>query len=122
MNFSFLAAAICEKDEICGFKQSIQVRYMVQNHCMNIIYQCSLTNCFKFTVSVSLNLQVKATCVFLIIIFQTSLQQYLRLTTTSMEKDTLIKYKKVSVICEKSGPIITNYNTLLIQLKAKPFV
>ncbi len=39
MNFSFLAAAIWEKDEICGFNQSIQVRYMVQNHCMNIIYQ-----------------------------------------------------------------------------------
>jgi hypothetical protein len=39
MNFSFLAAAICEKDEIWGFKQSIQVWYMVQNHCMNIIHQ-----------------------------------------------------------------------------------
>jgi len=46
MNFSFLAAAICEKDEICGFKQSIQVRYMVQNHCMNIIYQsCVVMPC-----------------------------------------------------------------------------
>jgi hypothetical protein len=46
MNFSFLAAAICEKDEIWGFKQSIQMWYMVQNHCMNIIHQsCVVMPC-----------------------------------------------------------------------------
>jgi hypothetical protein len=42
MNFSFLAAAICEKDEIWGFRQSSHVRCMVQNHCMNIIHQSSV--------------------------------------------------------------------------------
>jgi hypothetical protein len=46
MNFSILAAAICEKDAIWGFKQSIQVWYMVQNHCMNIIHQsCVVMPC-----------------------------------------------------------------------------
>jgi hypothetical protein len=58
MNFSFLAAAICEKDEIWGFKQSIQVRYMVQNHHMNTIHQsrvvmpCNLWEPFSPVLSV----------------------------------------------------------------------
>jgi hypothetical protein len=42
MSISFLAAAIFEKDEIWGFRQSIQVWNMVQNHCMNIIHQSSV--------------------------------------------------------------------------------
>jgi hypothetical protein len=64
-------------------------------------------------------LQVKNTNVFLIIIFRVGLQPYLGLTTTSMTKDILIKHKEVAIICEESGPIITNYCALIIQPKSK---
>jgi hypothetical protein len=31
---------------------------------------------------------------------------YLKLTTTSMKRNTLIKHKEAGVICKESGPII----------------
>jgi hypothetical protein len=37
-----------------------------------------------------------------------------------MIRDTLIKHKEVVVIYEESGPIVANYNALIIQLKSKP--
>jgi len=37
-----------------------------------------------------------------------------------MARDVFIKHKKVLVICEESGPIIANYNTLITQPKSKP--
>ncbi len=37
-----------------------------------------------------------------------------------MTKDTLIKHKKVAMICEENGKVITNYNALIIQPKSKP--
>jgi hypothetical protein len=64
-------------------------------------------------------LQVKATDVFFIIIFRVGLQSYLRLATTGVAKDTLIKHKEVTMICEESGPIITNYNVMIIHPKSK---
>jgi hypothetical protein len=36
-----------------------------------------------------------------------------------MARDTFIKHKEVVIICEESGPIITNYNILIIQQKFK---
>jgi hypothetical protein len=65
------------------------------------------------------SLQVKAIDVFLTIIFKASLQPYLRLTITSMARDTFIKHKEVAMIYEESGPIITNYNVLITQLESK---
>ncbi len=56
---------------------------------------------------------MKATNVFLTIIFRASLQPYLRLATTSMMRDTLIKHKEAIVIYEESGPVIANYNVLI---------
>jgi hypothetical protein len=50
-------------------------------------------------------LQVTTTHVFLTIIFQANLLPYLKLTTTSMNKDTLIEHKETIVVCEESGPI-----------------
>jgi len=37
-----------------------------------------------------------------------------------MARDTLIKHKKVAIICEESGSIIANYNALIIHPKSKP--
>jgi hypothetical protein len=58
---------------------------------------------------------VKTIDVFLIIIFRVGLQPYLKLAMKSMMRDTLIKHKEVIVIYEESGPVITNYNTLITQ-------
>jgi hypothetical protein len=58
-------------------------------------------------------LQVKATNVFLITIFIASLQPYLKITMSSMARDTLIKHKEVAVTYEKYGPVIANYNALI---------
>jgi hypothetical protein len=63
---------------------------------------------------------VKVIDVFLIIIFKAGLQPYLRLATTGMRRDTLIKHKEVVMICEESGSIIANYNVLITRLKSKP--
>ncbi len=46
-------------------------------------------------------LQVKAINVFLTTIFRAGLQPYLRLTTTCMVRNTLMKHKEVVVICEE---------------------
>ncbi len=56
---------------------------------------------------------------FLTSIFKISLQPYLKLATNSMMRDTMIKNKKVAVICEKNGSIIANYNALITQLESK---
>jgi hypothetical protein len=64
-------------------------------------------------------LQVKTINVLLTIIFKTSLQPYLILATIGMAKDAFIKHKEV-VICEESGPVIENYNALIIQLESIP--
>jgi hypothetical protein len=53
-------------------------------------------------------LKVLATNVFLTNIFKASLLPYLRLTTISMKRNTLIKHKEVVVVCEESGPINLN--------------
>jgi hypothetical protein len=37
-----------------------------------------------------------------------------------MTRNTLIKHKEVAVICEGSGLVIANHNTLITQLKSKP--
>jgi hypothetical protein len=37
-----------------------------------------------------------------------------------MGKDILIKHKEATMICEESGLVIANYNTLLTQLETKP--
>ncbi len=63
---------------------------------------------------------MKVIDVFLTTIFRASLQPYLRLVTTCMTSDTLIKHKEIVVICEESGPTISNYNALIIQPKSKP--
>jgi hypothetical protein len=62
---------------------------------------------------------MKATDVFLTIIFRESLQPYLILAITGMIKDTLIKHKEAVVICDENGLIITNYNALITQPKSK---
>jgi hypothetical protein len=36
-----------------------------------------------------------------------------------MTRNTLIKHKETTIICEESGLIITNYNALLTQLESK---
>ncbi len=36
-----------------------------------------------------------------------------------MMRDTLIKHKEPTLICEESGPNIANYNVLIIQLESK---
>ncbi len=64
-------------------------------------------------------MQIKAIDVFLTIIFRANLQPYLILTTTSMARDTFIKHKEATTICEKNGLVITNYNALIIHPKSK---
>jgi len=62
---------------------------------------------------------MKATDVFLITIFRASLQPYLKLVTIYMTRDTLIKHKEATIICEESGQVIANYNILITQPKFK---
>jgi hypothetical protein len=62
---------------------------------------------------------VKVTNVFLTTIFKIGLQPYFRLATSCMTRDILIKHKEAIVICEESGPVITNYNVLITQLESK---
>jgi hypothetical protein len=62
---------------------------------------------------------VKVTNVFLTTIFKVGLQPYLRLITSGMIRDTLIKHKETAIICEESGPVMANYNTLITQLESK---
>jgi hypothetical protein len=71
-------------------------------------------------------LQVKTTNGFLTTIFKISLLSYLKLTTTNMMGNTLIKHKEIIVPCEESGFVGLNYNVLLSTLEAniifKPLV
>jgi hypothetical protein len=64
-------------------------------------------------------LQVKVIDVFFTTIFRTGLQPHLKLTTTDMTRDTFIKHKEATMICEENGLIITNYNALLAQPESK---
>ncbi len=57
-------------------------------------------------------LQVKATYVFLTIVFKVGLLPYLWLTTIGVKCDTLIKHKVIVIVYEESGPINVNYNVL----------
>jgi hypothetical protein len=47
-------------------------------------------------------------------------QPYLKLARTCMTRNTLIKHKEVTTICEESGSVIANYNVLITQPKSKP--
>ncbi len=47
------------------------------------------------------------------------MQPYLKLTT-SMTINTFIKHNESTLIYEKNGLIIANYNALIIQLESKP--
>jgi uncharacterized membrane protein len=62
-------------------------------------------------------LHVKAIDIFFTIVFKASLLPYLRLTTISMKKNTLIQHKEIVVICEESGPISLSYNVILNTLE-----
>jgi len=62
-------------------------------------------------------LHVKTIDIFLTIVFKASFLPYLRLIITSMKKNTLIKHKKIVVICEESGPISLSYNVILNRLE-----
>ncbi len=64
-------------------------------------------------------LQVKATDVFLTIIFKVGLQPYLILTTSGVVRDILIEHKEVTFICEESGSVIANYIALITHPKLK---
>ncbi len=55
-------------------------------------------------------------------IFKVGLLPYLRLIITSMKKNTLIKHKEATVICEESGHVNLNYNVLLITLEVNTMV
>ncbi len=37
-----------------------------------------------------------------------------------MTRDTFIKHKEATMICEESGPVIANYNALITQLESNP--
>jgi hypothetical protein len=37
-----------------------------------------------------------------------------------MVRDSFIKHKEVVVICEENGPVMANYNALIIHPKSKP--
>jgi hypothetical protein len=63
-------------------------------------------------------LQVRATIVFLTIVFKVTLLPYLKLATTCMKRNTLIEHKEVIIVCEESGHVSMNYNVLLTTLEA----
>jgi len=62
---------------------------------------------------------MKVTNVFLTMVFKTSLQPYLKVATTCMTRNTLIKHKEVVMIYEKNGWVIVNYNVLITQSESK---
>jgi hypothetical protein len=78
--------------------------------CVEVYYECllKLANC----------LQVRATYVFITTVFKANLLPYLRLTTASMKKSTLIKHKEAAIVCEESGHVSLSYNVLLTTLEA----
>ncbi len=90
----------------------MQLRSIQQQiaECVEVYYECIL--------KIKNYLQVKATNVFLTIVFKTSLLPYLSLATTCMNRDTLIEHKEVVIVCEESGPISLSYNVLLTTPKA----
>jgi hypothetical protein len=57
--------------------------------------------------------------VFLTTICKASFQPYIRLSTTSMAKNTLIKHKEVAIIYEENKLVIINYNALITHLESK---
>jgi len=71
-------------------------------------------------------LQFKTTYVFLTIVFKVGLLLYLRLTSTSINKNTLIEHKEVAVICKENGHVNMNYNVILttpkVNVGVKPIV
>jgi hypothetical protein len=89
------------------FKNLQQVNEQVE-----VYYECLL--------KLANYLQVKVIDVFFITIFTIGLQPNLRLATTHITRDTIIKHKETIVICEKNGLIIANYNILIIHPKSNP--
>ncbi len=77
---------------------------------VEVYYECllKLTNYVK----------VRSTNVFLTVVIKASLLPYLRLTTTSMERNTLIEHKEAIIVCEESGLVSMSYNVLLTTPKA----
>jgi hypothetical protein len=59
---------------------------------------------------------------FLTIIFVTCLQPNLILTIIGMVRDTFIKHKEATIICEESGLVITNYNALITNPQSKSVI
>jgi hypothetical protein len=58
-------------------------------------------------------IHVKATYVFITIVFRVGLLPHLRLVIETMKRDTLIEHKEAIVVCEESGPISLSYDVLL---------
>jgi hypothetical protein len=59
---------------------------------------------------------MKATYVCFITIFRAGLQPYLKLATTYMRRDTLIKHKEIATICEETGSIIHQKKNMYFRL------
>jgi len=47
---------------------------------------------------------------------------FFTLETISLTRNIMIKHKEAIVICEKSGPVIINYNVIITQLDSKPVI
>jgi hypothetical protein len=88
--------------QLCNIQQLTTERVEVYYECL-----LKLTNC----------LQVITIDVFFTIVFKASLLPYLKLAIASMKRNTLMEHKKAIVVCEKSGLISLNYDTLLTASK-----
>ncbi len=77
---------------------------------VEVYYECllKLTNYLK----------VRSTNVFLIVVIKPSLLPYLKLTTASMKRNTLIEHKEAIIVCEESGLFSMSYNVLLTTREA----
>jgi hypothetical protein len=64
-------------------------------------------------------LQVPTIDSFLIIVFRTGLQSYLKIANARMKQSTLQQHKEVAMLCEKSMTITKIRNALLVEQNIK---
>jgi hypothetical protein len=85
------------------------IQQQITKH-VEVYYECllKLTNC----------LHVRTTNVFITIIFKACLLPYLKLTITSVKRNTLIEHEGIVVVCEESELVNLSYNVLLTTPKA----
>ncbi len=99
--------------------------YMQLQNIQHQIVEC-VEVYYEYLLKLTNYLRVITTKVFFTTIFRVGLLPYLRLTTTSMKRNTLIEHKEVVIVCEENTLVSLNYNVLLTtpktNIEVKPII